>query len=681
MQLEDLKFLLGKGRYLDDVRFQGEVYLHVIRSPYARADLTRISPPPNSLLFLRWEAVKVYMPAVEPPGARVRKMPALANGRVNFYGQPVAAVVTEDRYEGEDVEEEVSVEYEPLPPSLKLENPDVIIHEGVEGNVSNEVELKGGDPSAFREAQVEVHRRLEMARVVANPMETRGIIANYHDGFLDVIVSTQSPFGVRNGLTEALGLPPERVRVFSSDVGGGFGNKSQTYAEYAIASIASMKLGRPVKWVESRREHLTNPVQGKGLVVEASLYAKRDGTVLGVKGRVIHDIGAYNFSINTAMATFPARLLTGPYAMKAAEVKAISVFTNLPPTGPYRGAGRPEAALVHEALLEDLAEELGADPVELRRKNLIKGPYVSPLGLQFDRAGYMEVLERAEKRYRELRASGRRPVLVAFSALISSSPGESAKVRLTEEGIEVIVGSRTQGQGHITAFTNLASEVLGVPAEKVKVRPGDTVDLKEAVGTFGSRSAAAGGAAVFTALKQIKERIGGLSLEEAFSRMGRVEVEVFYRVDPIFSPGSYVVSAELDGETCTPRVQEVYAVDDVGRVLNAQDLEAQITGGVLQGVSEVLWEEARYGEEGVPVYSSVGEEGVPSAVEASFMVSKEIVEYPSSLPHGARGIGESGTIGALAGAFLALEKVLGRRLRRVPVRPDELCAVLTSSPP
>ncbi len=657
MQIEDLKFIKGQGKYLDDLRLPGELSLHVVRSPYARANVISLSNPQRALLFLKWEDVKTYMPAVSSPGAKIKRMPVLADGRANFYGQPVAAVVTEDRYEGEDVLEDVAADYEPLEPSLELETPKVSIYDDVPGNVSNEVFLKGGEQSVFKEAEIQVQRRIEMARVVANPTEPKGVLVNYHDDMLDVYVSTQSPFRVRNDLTEVLGLPPERVRVFSSDVGGAFGNKTPAYPEYVLAAVASMKLHRPVKWVETRREHLINPTQGKGMIIDATLYAKRDGTFLGIKGRVIHDVGAYNFTINAVMASFPARLITGPYTIRAAEMRATSIFTNLPPTGPYRGAGRPEAALAHEALVEELAHELGMDPVEIRRKNLVKGEYITPLGNRIDPAGSEEVLRRAESVYRERQE---RSVILMFSAFNSTAPGESAKARIVGDEVEVIVGSRPQGQAHLTAFTKLAAETLGVEESKVKIKFADTQDLKEAIGTFGSRSASVAGAAVMEVVKKLKELKGGSG-----------EVETFYRADPIFAPGAYVVTVDLDKETCVPKIQ-VFAVDDVGRALNPQDVEAQVKGGVLQGIAEALWEEAKYSSDGIPTFGTIVDSGFAKAYQSP-RVNTQIVEFPSTLPHGARGVGESGTIGGMAGTFLALEKVTGRKISRIPVDPREVC--------
>ncbi|TRM85801.1 aldehyde oxidase, partial [Sulfolobus sp. A20-N-G8] len=258
------------------------------------------------------------------------------------------------------------------------------IHSGVKGNISVDRLLEGGELSAKSKAEVVVRRKLKQNRIISNPMEPKGIIAHWDGNILNIYGSFQSSFRIRNDLREVLGISPEKIKVYSSpNVGGGFGNKVPAYPEYVLASIASMKLGRPIKWIETRFEHLRNPTFGRGVVSDIKLYATKQGEILGLEGYVIDDIGAYNFTLNPTTPLFIARLLTGPYKVKFASIRAYGIFTNLPPTGPYRGAGRPEAALIHETLIEDLAEELKMDPVEIRRRNLVgDNGYVSPLGIR-----------------------------------------------------------------------------------------------------------------------------------------------------------------------------------------------------------------------------------------------------------------------------------------------------------
>ncbi|WP_243680491.1 molybdopterin-dependent oxidoreductase [Vulcanisaeta souniana] len=287
----------------------------------------------------------------------------------------------------------------------------------------------------FKEADVVVEREIEQARLVANPMEPKGCVVYYNGDKLLVYVSTQSTFRVRSDLAEVLGLPIDKIVVKApKNVGGGFGNKTPAYPpEYVLAAIASMKLKRPVKWVETRTEHLNNATQGRGGVKSRmKLYAKRDGTILGIEGEVIVNLGAYNFTINASSPIFIANLSTGPYRMLAARVRAIGVFTNTPPSGPYRGAGRPEAALIHETLIDDLADELGMDPpVEVRRRNIIRDgeTYKTPLGLVIDPANYQSILEDAARHYYELRSRypGKGVSIVVFALYVSTFGGEALR--------------------------------------------------------------------------------------------------------------------------------------------------------------------------------------------------------------------------------------------------------------
>ncbi|BCU66974.1 aldehyde oxidase [Sulfolobales archaeon HS-7] len=665
MELEHLPLVQGKGKYVDDIKVES-LYLGMIRSPYPRARIVRILRPEKARFFFTNVDLPAYLPIVAPKEAKVVRMPVFAESVVNFVGQPVAAVVANSPEEVEDLIEETNVEYEELEPSTELIDPKIEIHAGVSKNISFKTKVKGGNQNEFSHADIEVEREITMERVVANPMETKGILA-YYDGMLRVFVSAQTVFRIRRELSQVLNIPPEKIEVNVPDVGGGFGNKVPLHAEYAITAFAAIKTGKPVKWIETRTEHLNNPTQGKGVYAKVKLYGRRTGEIIGFKGTVINDLGAYNYTINTTTASFIASLITGPYQVKAVEIDAISVFTNRPPTGPYRGAGRPEAALIHESLIEDFAEEVKMDSIQVRRINVIKGPYNTPTGLSIDRAGYQEVLETAGE---VLRSRG--GAIAFFSEQTRGLPGESAKIRLKGDEVEVIVGSRNHGQGHATVFRKLVSQVLGIPEAKVKVRPANSPDLKDGIGSFGSRSVIAGGSAVIEASLKLREKIGELSVEEAFKRLGPIDIEVFKEVPDIFSPGAHVTEVEVDPETCIPRVKYYFAVDDIGKVINFDDAKGQVIGGVIQGISEVLWEWARYDKNGNPQFSSIADEGVPTPVEVPEVLSK-FVEFPSSLPHGARGIGEGGTIGGMVATFIALEKKTKKKFKRIPILPEDIC--------
>ena len=679
---EHFSIISGKSTYVDDINLPNMLYLGVVRSPYARAIVKSYTEPTNVELFLDWNRVQKYVPArPDPRSKNIVKMPALANGRVNFVGQPVLAFVVKDRYEIEDKIEEISVDYEQLKPVLTIEEAlqGEKIHEN--GNIAIDTEISGGDLEQRLNADVTVEREIYQDRIVANPMEPKGFIANFDGDKLYVIGSFQSSFRIRSDLQEALGLPPEKIVVKSApNVGGGFGNKVPAHAEYILASLASMILKKPVKWIETRREHLTNPTQGRGIKSKLRLYGRKDGTILGIEGEVYVDLGAYAYTINTTAPTFIASLLTGAYKMRFIKVRAIGVYTNKPPTGPYRGAGRPEAELMVETLIEDMAEKIGIDSVELRRKNLIDDQYVTPSGWKIDKAGYRELFEKGVKVYEELKKKYKGIALVVFSEQIRISPGEGAKVRIGKGKVQVFVGSGPHGQAHQSTFALLASEVLGVDQDKIEVITNDTETVKEGIGSFGSRSAAAAGSAVISAcegvLKIIKER--GLTIEQAINGEDYIEYEVFYKANDIFTPGVHIAVVDLDKETYKPKVVEYYAFDDVGRAIIPSEVEGQIIGGILQGVSQVIYETAFYDENGVPIYGSISDCGVPTSLDADYKVNLSYIEVPSALPSKARGVGEAGTTGALAATFIALEKLLGKKLNKTPVTPSDIMKMLES---
>ncbi|MCH4816771.1 MAG: xanthine dehydrogenase family protein molybdopterin-binding subunit [Saccharolobus sp.] len=679
---EDLPKITGKGSYIDDINPKNLVYLGVVRSQVARGIIKSMSRPESALLSLTWEDVKTYMPVPVPPNiaksSKIIRMPVLADGRVNFVGQPVLAFVVNDRYEIEDVVEEVSIDYEELEPVVDVEkamNSNEEIHPGVKKNISVDLLLEGGELSAKSRADVVVSRKIKQNRIVSNPMEPKGVIAHWDGEYLNVYGSFQSAFRIRNDLREALNISPEKIKVISApNVGGGFGNKVPSYPEYILAAIASMKLNRPVKWIETRYEHLKNPTIGRGVLSDIKLYATRQGEILGIEGYVAVDLGAYNYTINPTTPSFIASLLTGPYKMKFASIRALGVFTNQPPTGPYRGAGRPEAALIHETLVEDLAEELGMDPVEIRRKNLIgDNGYITPLGVRIDPAGYNEVLDTAEKYYRKAKEiyKDKGISIVVFTDIVRLSPGEGARVRIEKGKVKIIVGTGPHGQAYSDTFSKLASEVLGISQDVIEVITNTTEGLKEGVGSFGSRGGTIGGSAVIEACRQLLNKIN-MPIDKALKELNGVEVEVFYRSDDIFSPGAHVAVVDVDKETGFVKILDYYAVDDVGRALLKEEVEGQIIGGVLQGVSQVLLEHAPYDDNGNPLFSSIADAGVPTAVEANYNVKVDEVEFPSALPAKSRGVGEAGTTGGLPAVFIALEKVTKMKFEKTPIYPWDI---------
>ncbi len=666
----ELKEVIGADvEYIDDIRYPNELYLFVLRSPYSRAIIRDITPPRKSILFISGRELDAYMPARDVDKAKfVARMPVLAKDRINFVGQPVAAVVVDNKYDGPDALEEISVDYEPLTPVTTIEDSlkgDVVIHEGATDNISIDIYVRGGELSAFSEADVVLKRRIYQPRVVSNPLEPKGCVAYYDGDVLNMVVSAQSVFRIRADISEALGLPPEKIRVVApKNVGGGFGNKVPAYPEYVVAAYASMRLRRPVKWIETRREHLVNPTQGRGVLSEVEIYAKKSGQILGFRGRVVVDLGAYNFTINARAPTFIATLIPGPYRVKALDIRAVGVYTNLPPTGPYRGAGRPEAALIHETLVEDLAEELGMDPVELRRINLAEEGYVTPGGWSLGRHGGSEVLDIAEKVYRAAKERFRNAGvgLALFVEHIRITPGESCRLRIENCRVKVGLGGiGPHGQAHRSAFKKIVSRYLGVAEEDVDVYLSSTDWAKWGAGSFGSRSTAIGAAAIFKAVEELKKAAGerGLIIPRDLCKLEGFEVNVEVRGEDVFGAGAHVAVVDFDEEHMRPVILYYFAADNVGNLVIKEEVEAQLEGGAAQAAAQIFFEEASFDEDGNPKYMSIIQSGFPTVADLvikNFEV--EEVLKPSTLPGGFIGVGESGTTGGLAAIFIAVEKML-----------------------
>ncbi|MEM0483648.1 MAG: xanthine dehydrogenase family protein molybdopterin-binding subunit [Thermofilaceae archaeon] len=688
MTLELNEIVEGNVEYLDDIKFDNEVYLYIVRSPYPRAIIRSIVPPKNYLAFYTSKELNTYMPARDVDRAKfVAKHPVLAFDIVNYVGQPVAAVIVDNKYAGEDALDEVYVEYEPLKAVGSIEDAlkgDVVIHHGATDNISLDVDVSGGNLDAFQEAEVVVHRKLHQSRLVANPLEPKGCIAYFDGGHLHLYVSAQSPFRIRADVSEALGIPTEIIKVYSpKNVGGGFGNKVPAYPEYVIAAYASIKLKRPVKWIETRKEHLTNPTQGRGILSEVDIYAKRDGTIIGLRGRIVVDIGAYNFTINTRMAPFIASLLTGPYKMRAIDVKAVAVYTNLPPTGPYRGGGRPEAALIHETAVDALSEELGIDPLEIRLKNVADNGFKTPTGWDLGNYGGREVLQKAAAIYKKVREEYPHAgvAIALFAEHIRVSPGESCRIEVRNCRVVVGLGGiGPHGQAHRTAFKIVAARALDLSPEDVDVVLATTEASRWGVGSFGSRSLAVGAAAIIKAAEALKREVmrRGLSWPKDICALEGLVVEEEFRGGDIFGSGAHIAVVEISSGK--PRIIYYYAVDNVGNVVLEGQIKAQIEGGVAQGVSQVFFEEAKYDREGNPLFFSIIGSGFPTAQDLSLPIVSEIITIPSSLPGGYIGVGEAGTTGGLSAVFLALEKALKKKgiitkLERTPV-PEEVYAKL-----
>jgi len=593
---------------------------------------------------------------------------------VNYVGQPVAAVFANDRYAAEDKLDEIDVEYDKLKPILTIE--DALsgeggpLHAGTTSNIIKQSWMGADfdDPAS----PIMLEDQFMIGRIVSNPLEPRGIIADYDGSTITVYISTQAVFSIKDGLCSTLGLDSSKVRVIQADTGGAFGVKSALYPEYVMAVCAALKYRKPVKWIESRSEHLAASQPGRGVRGTMKLFADTDGKVLAVRGEVTTDAGAFGGSSGTSSPFFVAMQLTGPYGIENARVLATSVMTNKPPQGPYRGAGRPEAAFFMERMMDLLADTLGKEVDEVRLINTTTHRFTSPLGLEIDAS--RPFFERAvvELQYRE--KSIRDAAGLGFFVLVPAvMPGESARIRVHNGTVDVWLGGNQHGQEHFTFVKRLLSEELAIPENLITLNNGDTAALKDGVGSWGSRSALVGGAAVIAAARELKSqvesRLGGYTaeglLEDSF------DAEVFDgHTRQLNSFGANLATISIDNYGMV-KVKECAACYDVGRALSPNVVEGQIIGGSIQGIGQVLYESVVHDSEGRLLTKNLSDAGVPIAENTPEFFTT-IVERPSSFVHRAKGLGEAPTIGVPIAVVRAIEQISGKRIRHTPVRPEEL---------
>jgi carbon-monoxide dehydrogenase large subunit len=674
---EDVRFLTGRARYLPDLEAEGVVQAAFARSPYPHARVVAVdagaaSSAPGVVGVLTGADLEDVRPlpagSIEDGVVADAGHPVLARGSVGYVGEPVALVLAESRAAAEDAAEIVEVEYEPLPPLL---NPRAAEAESVLVSWSRS---SGDVDGAFAEADRVVSCSFSIPRLAAAPLEGRGALAIYEpeEDLLVVHCSAQDPHRPLAHLSHSLARDPERIRIVAPDVGGAFGSKGAIGPEVVAVAAAALGLGRPVKWVEDRLENFLAAYQGRGLEADAELAVAADGRFLALRARLHADLGAYLYATTAVPGHTTAMLLTGAYAIPAAEVTLVGAATNKPPTGPYRGAGRPEAALVIERLVELAARELGVDPFELRRRNFVPRdafPYATALGWVYDSGDYEHCLDRAlellgieDWRAERERARAEGGVVGIGAGMVIERCGglwESARVTVGPDGgVVVWTGSSPHGQGHETTFAQIAADELAVSPEEVTVRWGDTREVPPGIGTFASRSLAMGGSAIVQACRELREAAGGRSVQEAAAEAGGLSAEARFESPLLFSSGAYAAAVEIERSTGRLRVHQLAAVDDPGKVVNPLLAEGQVLGAVAQGLGECLAEEAVYDEEGQPRTASFADYKLLTAAEIP-PVATAFLETPS--PHnplGAKGVGEAGAIGTPAAIANAVADAL-----------------------
>ena len=671
---QERRFVLGKGRYVDDIKMDGMLHMHFVRSPYAHARVLSVSGGING------NELKADMAAVgEDAGGRgTIRFPALAAEYVNYVGQPVAAVLGEDRYQAEDRADEVDVRYEPLTPVMDPEKS--IESEPIHPNAKSNLAAEGTVGKDFKpNAPVEVEGTFRMARVTPNPLETRGVVAVYDGSVLTIYGSTQSVFSWKEGFVESMHLKEDMVRVVQMDTGGAFGSKGGIFPEYVAAAYAAMKLRRPVKWVESRYEHLMATDQGRGVRAKMKVYADRRGRIMGLKGDILVDTGAYPTEGDWSTGWIGFQL-TGPYSIPQAYITSRIVMTNRVTRGPYRGAGRPEAAFFMERIVDRLADELGIDQAEIRLRNATSKQWTSPTGLSIGPS--RPFLREALRAFNYSTRRKKETVGLSWFVLVPAAyGGESGKVAVAGGRVKVWLGGSSHGQGHDVFVRHLVGKELGIMEDLVDFELADTKSLHGGVGSWGSRTAMLGGAAAVEASRKVKamaKKKLGRSYTPSRMLEGDYEAEVFFKPEGgLNSFGANLVTAKVNSDGLGA-IGEIVSYYDVGRALNPVMIESQVTGGSAQALGEVLYERALYSEDGQLLTATLADSGVPHSTEMPRFVVKT-ASHPSSLPHGAKGVGESPTIGVPPAATRALELVLGRKFASLPIESEQLWAASSKS--
>jgi carbon-monoxide dehydrogenase large subunit len=612
--------------------------------------------------------------------------PLLAGDEVRYAGQPVAAVLGVSRAAAEDAAELVEVDYEPLEPTLNARASDV--------TMSRWHKVSGDVDGAFESAPHAVRASHALPRLAPVPMEPRGAIASYDeaDDMLTVWVSAQDSHRQLAGLAEVLDRPEELIHVIVPDVGGAFGSKGAPAPETMLVAVAAIMTGRPVKWAEDREENFVASYQGRGMEADVELALDGDARILAVRARIWADLGGYLMPTTAIPPHTTAMLMCGVYDIQAADVEVVGRRTNKVPTGPYRGAGRPEAAYFVECTVDIAARELGIDPLELRRRNLIRDlPYETALGWTYDSGDYARCLDLAEELVEPERHSDEdRVVGTGFGMYVERAGGmfETADAELLPTGrLLVRSGSSPHGQGHDTTFAQLAADRLGVGLEDVELRFGDSKEVPRGVGTFASRSVAMGGSAVVQAVDALKEKCAAvaagrsMSLREVAEAEPGIRASARFESDLVFSSGAYAAVVEIERATGRLRVLRLAAVDDAGTIVNPLLAEGQVIGGTAQGLGQCLVEEAVHDEEGNPTFASFVGYSLLTAAEMPPVVTA-FVESPSPLnPLGAKGIGEGGAIGTPGAVANAVADALGGVRVDPPFSEEKLWRALREAGP
>jgi carbon-monoxide dehydrogenase large subunit len=743
---EDARLLTGRTQWTDNIQLPGALHMAILRSPMAHAtimkiDLTKALKSPGVVAAFGAEelgALNGSVPCVWPvtDDMVTPDFPALAKGEVRHVGDCVAVVLAHSAYQAADALAEIDVEYSPLPAvmnmgtAIKAGSP--LVHSDRGTNSCYTYKLPCGDYAAAKaKAEVVVSRRFVQQRLIPSAMEPRAVVASPMgtSGELTLWSATQVPHVLRVLLALVTGIPENRLRVIAPDVGGGFGAKLQCYREEILAVALANHLGRPIKWTETRSEDMVATHHGRDQIQDIEIAATKDGRILGLKVTLLANMGAYLQIITPGIPLLGMFMYPGIYKMDAYDFTCTGVFTNTTPTDAYRGAGRPEATFAIERIMDELAHELGMDPLELRKKNWINHgdfPFTTVAGLTYDSGNYeaatakaLELFDygalRAEQKHRRDSADlvqlgigistytemcGLAPSRTLGALKYVAGGWEHCTIRILPTGkVELVTGTSPHGQGHETAWSQIASDVLGVPVDDIEVIHGDTGRSPYGMDTYGSRSLAVGGQAILRAGQRVVEKARLIAAHQiecspddlefvngSFRVKGNPTVERSIQavafeaftahnlpdgveptlqaeatVDPqdfSYPHGTHLCAVEVDTETGKTKIRSYVAVDDIGNVINPMIVEGQVHGGLAQGIAQALYEGAEYDADGQLLTASFGDYLLPSAVDLPHFTTDRTVTPSTTHPLGTKGVGEAGAIASTPAVMNAVVDAL-----------------------
>lgn len=719
LRLEDGPLITGAGAYVADLVDAETLHCVFVRSPFAHGtfaapDLGQALAMPGVVTVQLADTLGlVDLPTAEAPGrpsADGMGRPPLAREKVRHVGEPIAAVVTETAVQGEDAAEQVWVDIDPLPvvtdPFQALED-DTVLFPDAGTNLALEMTLGSTAPPPEVEAETAVS--VEIPRLSPVTVEPLAILARPREGGLEVFCGHQAPWRLARQLGGVLGIPPESIRVRVPDVGGAFGTKGPFYAEYAVVAALALRLGRPVTWLQTRREQIQSGAHGRGQHIRVRIGGDHDGRIRFVDTEITGDVGAYPAS-GIIVPTLSAFVAQGCYDVDHLSVRVRAVVTNKAPTGPYRGAGRPEAAVAIERAVDAFAAHIGMPPEQVRRMNFIDSaalPHTTRTGAVYDSGDYAAALDLAletaniakwRREQKTRRESGGNPIGIGIGSFIeraggAKDSGEWGKVELAPDGAVVVrTGSTPAGQAHRTVWSQIAASVFSVPLKDVVFHAGDTAEVADSVGSFGSRSLQLGGSAVLRRATEVRDRaarvaagmleaaeidlelvgghfrvVGSPGSEIALADVAReaaergVELaseEMFLPGAQTFPYGTYVAVIEVEPATGQVDILELTAVDDCGSVINPMVVQGQVHGSVMQGVGEALLEAIVYDEDGQLLTANLVSYLIPSAAMRVPLTTKRLYHPTPSNPLGAKGSGEAGCIGVPAAMLNAVHDAL-----------------------